>query len=102
MDEERVRQELEATVEARRELGPSHDKELVEGFLERIDKELDRRIDERIASQKPPRRPGAVIHPGNLGIAIPLVVLAGVFGGAVGVVAICVALVFIFGIAMRQ
>ena len=101
MDEERVRQELEATVEARRELGPSHDKELVEGFLERIDKELDRRIDERIASQRP-RKTGTVVHPANLGVAIPLVVLAGVFGGAVGVVAICIALVLIFGIATRQ
>jgi hypothetical protein len=102
VDEERVRQELEATVEARRELGPSHDKELVEGFLERIDKELDRRIDERIERQKPARRPGTVVHPANLGVAIPLVVLAGVFGGAVGVVAICIALVLIFGIATRQ
>jgi hypothetical protein len=101
VDEERVRQELDATVEARRELGPSHDRELVEGFLERIDKELDRRIDERIAHGRP-QRTSAVVNPANLGIAVPLVILAGVFGGAVGVVAVCVALVFIFGIAMRR
>jgi hypothetical protein len=101
VDEERVRQELDATVEARRELGPSHDRELVEGFLERIDKELDRRIDERIAHARP-QRTNAVVNPANLGIAVPLVILAGVFGGAVGVVAVCVALVFIFGIAMRR
>jgi hypothetical protein len=103
VDEERVRQELEATVEARRELGPSHDRELVDGFLERIEKEIDRRVDERLARQRPQKSGGGmVLHPANLGVCIPLVVLAGVFGGPVGVVAICVALVFIFGIASRR
>src|SRR5689334_831860 len=34
--EEPTRHELEATIAARRELGPAHDAELIEGFLDRI------------------------------------------------------------------
>jgi hypothetical protein len=38
-----VQEDLEATLAARRELGPSHDDELVAGFLERIDARLGQR-----------------------------------------------------------
>ena len=37
-----VRQELEATVAARRELGVEHDEELISGFLERIERRLEK------------------------------------------------------------
>jgi hypothetical protein len=38
-----VREELEATVAARRELGDEHDDELIAGFLQRIEHKLDER-----------------------------------------------------------
>ena len=44
-----ARHELEATLAARQELGPAHDDQLVAGFLDRIEKEIDRRVDERVA-----------------------------------------------------
>ena len=46
-------QELAATLAARKELGPAHDKELIAGFLDRIEHELDAHIDERIAARDP-------------------------------------------------
>ena len=89
MDSE-ARQELEATLAARRELGPAHDDELVAGFLDRIEKEIDRRVDDRLAHA---RRGG---HRADLGIFIPLFIFAGIWGGAVGIAAAAAALVVVF------
>ena len=51
-----ARHELEATVAARQELGPGHDDELIAGFLDRIEREIDRRVDERVAMRGPAKR----------------------------------------------
>jgi hypothetical protein len=94
--ESHTRNELEATVAARRELGPAHDEELIAGFLDRIEKEIDKRVDERVGARRRARRDPTTVHPGNLGVAIPLVVVAGIFGGAWGIAAVAAALVIIF------
>jgi hypothetical protein len=87
--------ELEATLAARRELGPAHDAELVAGFLERIEKEIDRRVDERIARERrPPARRRS--HEAELGIFVPLFIIAGIFGGVAGIGAAAAALVVVF------
>jgi hypothetical protein len=91
--DERTASELEATVAARRELGPSHDRELIEGFLDRIDHEIQQRVDERVA-KRAPRRPAFAKE--ELGIAVPLVIVAGIFGGVWGIAAVCAALVIVF------
>jgi hypothetical protein len=95
-----VGRDLEATVAARRELGPSHDRELIEGFLERIDKEIDRRVDERVRRRAPASHVHA-LHPGNLAVCIPIVAVAGAFGGVWGVGIVAAALVIIFALASR-
>jgi hypothetical protein len=89
-----VREELEATVAARRELGPGHDDELIAGFLERIDKEIDRKVDERVArrTKKPAKNHGAE----EIGIFVPLFIIAGIFGGAVGIGACAAALIVVY------
>ena len=56
---------LEATIAARRELGPAHDDQLVAGFLDRIEKEIDRRVDERIALRGPTKRAAFPFTPGR-------------------------------------
>nr|BFE81455.1 hypothetical protein GCM10020093_040560 [Planobispora longispora] len=43
--------ELRATVAARRDLGPEFEDSLIESFLEKVDLEIDRRVDERVAVQ---------------------------------------------------
>ena len=65
-----TQQELDATLAAREELGPGHDKELVAGFLDRIEQEIDRRVDERLAHS---RRGGS--HRADLGIFIPIFII---------------------------
>jgi hypothetical protein len=55
--ETEARQELEATLAARRELGAGHDDHLIEGFLQRMESEIDRRVDDRIATRGPASAP---------------------------------------------
>lgn len=97
--EEPTRQELEATVAARRELGPAHDAELIAGFLDRIEREIDRRVDERVAAHGPRKRGSSPLHPANLALCIPIVAIAGGLGGTVGLVVAFVALALVFVLA---
>ncbi|MFI6454331.1 hypothetical protein ACIBF6_22545 [Streptosporangium amethystogenes] len=43
--------ELRASLEARRDLGPEYEDSLVEGFLEKMDREIDKRVDDRLAAR---------------------------------------------------
>jgi hypothetical protein len=94
-----TRDELQATLAARRELGPEHDDALVAGFLERIEDEIDRRVDERVRRAMPaPRRQrhGSVVNPANLALSIPIVAVAGGIGGVAGLLLAFAALVTVF------
>jgi hypothetical protein len=91
--------ELEATIAARRELGPAHDQELIQGFLERIGKELDRHIDERIAARTPPKRASSPLNPATLAISIPIIAIAGGIGHTAGLIVAFLALAFVFAVA---
>jgi hypothetical protein len=92
-------QELKAVVEARKELSPEHDEHLIAGFLEKIDREIDRRVDERVR-QLAPRKPRASsLHPGTLGVCIPIVAIAGGIGHLPGLIAAFVALAFVFALS---
>jgi hypothetical protein len=86
---EEVERELEATVAARKELGPEHDEQLIQGFLDRIDGEIDRRVEERVARRRP-QRP-LVVNKETIAIAVPVVAVAGIFGGHIGVVGALIA-----------
>ena len=90
--------ELEATVAARRELGPAHDDELIAGFLDRIGKEIDRRVDERVA-RKTATRHGSTINPATLGVCIPIIAIAGGIAGLGGLIVAFAALAFVFVLA---
>ncbi len=96
MSEPTFEQELAATLAARKELGPAHDTELVAGFLDRIEHELDAHIDARIAARGPVKRRPSVVHPGNLALCIPIIAVAGGLAGAVGLIATVIALVVVF------
>lgn len=84
---------------ARRELGPAHDDELIAGFLQRAERELDRRVEERVAQRTPAKRRASSLHPGTLGVCIPIVAVAGGIGGLPGLIAALVALVAVFALA---
>ena len=91
-----TQKELDATLAARRELGPGHDEQLVAGFLDRIEKEIDRRVDERLAERGPARKGGSALHPGNLAICIPIIAIAGGIGHTAGLIVAFAALALVF------
>lgn len=85
VDEER-RKDLRAAVEARRDLGRDYEGALVESFLDRIERDLDERLD-RFAYrvQRRPRGDASIpIALGSLGLGIPLSGIAGGTGGLGG------------------
>ncbi|MEV7006289.1 hypothetical protein [Streptosporangium sp. NPDC051022] len=77
--------ELRASLEARRELGPEYEDSLVEGFLEKMDQEIDRRVDDRIAArahrESPPVKPS--VEAGQR-LALAIVTIALGVPGTVG------------------
>ena len=90
-----MQEELKATVEARWELGPGHDEELIAGFLERIDKAIDRRVEERVA-RRSPRPPSRPFRKEELGIFVPIFIVAGIFGGPAGIFVVAAVLLVVF------
>jgi hypothetical protein len=98
--EHETQRELEATLAARRELGKEHEAELVESFLARIEKEIDRRVDERVARQTRTRH--SSINPATLGVCIPIIAIAGGIGGVTGLAIVSIALVLVFAIDSRR
>jgi hypothetical protein len=97
VDDDELQRELEATVAARQELGSARERQLVEGFVERIGTEIDRRVDERLAQKGATRhRGGSVLHPGNLALCIPIIAIAGGIGGLGGLIVAFAALMVVF------
>lgn len=94
--------ELRAALEARRELGADYEPQIVDAFLERIEKRLDERV-----ARKPARRDREhhAITPlvlGSLGLSIPLIAIAGGTAGAAGVAMVCIAIVVVNVLALRR
>jgi hypothetical protein len=66
-----IRDEVQASTAAHRDLGPGYDTAVAEGLVERIGEEIDRRVDARMFGhvQAPaPPRPRRAPVPGRVGI----------------------------------
>ena len=86
------REELRAALGARAELGERMEQEVVEGFLGRVERAIDARVDARLGGGLPFRRRdtgdgGAIaVAITSLGAAIPITAIAGSMTGIVGVI----------------
>lgn len=87
------RDEARAALEARRELGPDYEDQLVERFAER----LETRLRERAPAKTNEQSTATVIV--SLLTAIPLIAIAGGTVGLAGVIAVCTALVLVNWVA---
>ncbi|MGW7490195.1 hypothetical protein [Streptomyces sp. NPDC054786] len=47
-----LRKELDATLQTRKELGPEYESELLESFLEKLDRSVDQRVRRQLAEQQ--------------------------------------------------
>ena len=97
---ERDREELQALVAARGELGPEYEPALVDSFLERIEQQVAQR-------SKSVGRPKEhyMVTPmvlGSLGLSIPLMAIAGSAAGLAGIALVCAAIVIVNVVAMRR
>ena len=88
------RDEARAALEARRELGPDYEDELVERFAERV----EARLKERAPATKTNDQSTAIVIVSLLA-AIPLIAIAGGTVGLAGVIAVCTALVLVNWVA---
>jgi hypothetical protein len=94
-------EELRAAIAARRELGEEMEPAVIDAFLERIERRLAERdaAAEQALERKRAHQKEMVL--GAMGISVPLFVVAAVFTGLPGVVAVCVALVAIAAATAR-
>jgi hypothetical protein len=87
--------ELEAVIEAREELGPDMEPAMVDAFVARIEQRLAERTNEAERSQKQKRDHQKEMVLGAMGISIPLLAIAAIFTGLAGVIVVCAALAVI-------
>ena len=96
MSEELVpRDELRATIEARKELGEEAEPALIEAFVDRIEKELSNRQRESEQSLRRKREHQKEMVLGSMALSIPLLIVAAIFTGLAGVIVVCLALAVI-------
>lgn len=95
-----TRDELEAAIAARREVGAELEPQVIDGFVERIEK----RIDERARELAPKAQTGldTRLALGSMLLAIPLLGAAGGIAGLPGIALVCLAIVLVNLIAARR
>ena len=75
-DEQVGREDVEALLEVRRELGPSYDAALVDSFADRIEKAVAERVDAQVAHRQAARAATAGGGPRQLALGIVSMVAA--------------------------
>jgi hypothetical protein len=103
MSKEVVRKdELEAAIEARKELGAEMEPAVIDSFVERIERRLADRTgmgDEALRRRRDHQKEMIL---GAMGISIPLFALAAIFTGLAGVLAVCAVLAVIAIVTARS
>ena len=96
--------ELKATLAARRELSSEMEDVLIKNFLQQLERQIDAHIDRRLADKSQSRvamqKQTTALISSILGISIPLVVLAGIFGGGAGIGAVCAVILVVSLVAL--
>jgi hypothetical protein len=89
-----IREEVQASAAAHRDLGPGYDAAVAEGLIERIGEEIDKRVDARLfgqlhaPAQASAPRPRRAPVPGRLGVAPVFLALVSIGGGIGATVAV--------------
>jgi hypothetical protein len=95
------REELQAAIEARKELGTELEPAVVDAFVERIEQRLAQRGDAGQNALKRRRDHQKEMVLGAMALSIPMLVVAGIFTGLAGVIVVCAALVIIAVVSSR-
>ena len=87
--------ELQAAIEARKELGTEMEPAVIDSFVERVERRLADRAGESERSLKRKREHQKEMVLGAMGISRPLLAIAAIFTGLAGVIVVCAALAVI-------
>ena len=93
--------ELQAAIEARKELGPEMEPAVIDAFVERIERRLAERAGESEKSLRQKREHQKEMVLGAMGISVPLFIVAAIFTGLAGVIVVCAALAVIAIVSSR-
>ena len=96
------RDEIEAAIEARKELGAELEPAVIDSFVERIEKSLVQRDEQREKALRRKREHQKELVLGAMGISIPLMLIAAIFTGLAGVIAVSVAIAVVAIVSARQ
>ena len=94
-DDVALKDELRSAMAARRELGDEMEPAVIDAFVERMERRLADRADERERALKRRRDHQKEMVLGSMAISVPLLAIAAIFTGLPGVIAVCVALAVI-------
>lgn len=106
------RDEIAASLQAGRELGPDYDEAVAASLVERLDEAIDTRIREQLdrreqAAPAAPPASGPAPHTARLvltivamGISIPLTAISGGLGGPMGIMAAWIGIITFYLIAV--
>ncbi|GGO63638.1 hypothetical protein [Nonomuraea cavernae] len=90
-DHRPIREDLQATLDARRDLGPDYEAALVDSFAERLDATIAARVSAELhrhgPAPRPSKGPGASMIPlalGSMGLGVPLTAIASANAGLLG------------------
>ena len=92
----------EAAIEARKELGAELEPAVIDTFVERIEKSIVKRDDQREKALKRRRDHQKEMVLGAMALSIPLMAIAAIFTGLAGVIAVCVAIGVVAIVSARQ
>jgi len=95
------RDEVRATLAARKELGEDLEPALVDAFVERIEGRLAQRTRESEQALKRKRDHQRDMVLGAMALSIPFFAIAAIFTGLAGVIVVCSALVLIAVVSAR-
>jgi hypothetical protein len=96
------RDELEAAIAARKELGEEMEPAVIDAFVERIEKRLGERKAAGEQALKKRRDHQKEMILGSLGVSIPLFAIAAIFAGLAGILAVCAVLAVIAVVTARS
>jgi len=101
MGERDVRDELQAAIGARKELGAELEPAVIDSFVERIERRLAERNTAGEDALKRKRAHQREMVLGAMGISVPLLAIAAIFTGLAGVIAVLMALAVIAVVSAR-
>ena len=96
-----AKDELQAAIMARKDLGAEMEPAVVDAFVERIERRLAERTSESEQALKRKRDHQKEMVLGAMGISVPLLAIAAIFTGLAGVLTVCATLAVIAITAAR-